>query len=94
MIIRDMKEYSYSILNRLDAYGQPLEEATGTIRMNINILSQTTVENPMYKDASYIGLTQAAVDDSYIINYGEEKLKVLYVNPQGRFKQVFLKRYE
>lgn len=94
MITRDMKTYSYSTIGGLDPYGQPTETVTGSIKININILSQTTLENPMYKDATYIGLTNEDINDTYIINYGEEKLKVLFVNPKGRFKQAFLKRYE
>ena len=92
MINADMKLYSYHTLCAMDAYGQPqLSENQGTIKMAINITSQNTVDNVLYQDASYIGLTRADVDDTYIIQYGEERLKVLYVNPKGRLKQVFLK---
>ena len=27
---------------------------------------------------------------AFVIKYGDEMLKVLYVNPNGRYKQVFL----
>ena len=37
-----------------------------------------------------MGLTHADVDDTYVIIYGEERLKVLYVVPIGRLKQVFM----
>lgn len=86
-----MKLYSFHRLGELDAYGQPqLSVFEGEIKMAINILSKNTQDNILYEGASYIGLTQAAIDDSYIIQYGEEKLKVLYVYPKGRYKQVFL----
>ena len=92
MINTAMRTYNYHTLGAIDAYGQPqLSENQGTIKMAINITSQNTVDNVLYQDASYIGLTRADVDDTYIIQYGEERLKVLYVNPKGRLKQVFLK---
>ena len=50
-------------------------------------------DNILYKNCAYIGLTtDAEVNDTYVIKYGSERLKVLYVNPMGRFKQVFLQR--
>lgn len=91
MINADMRLYNYHTLGSIDAYGQPqLSENTGLIKMAINITSQSTQDNILYKDASYIGLTQAPIDDSYIIQYGEERLKVLYANNKGRYTQVFL----
>ena len=59
--------------------------------MAINLTSQSVQDNINYKDANYMGLTHAKVDDTYIIQYGEERLKVLYVNPFGRLNQVFMK---
>ena len=60
--------------------------------MAINISSQATQDNILYKDCTYVGLTMDAnVDDTYVIEFGRERLKVLYVNPKGRYKQVFLK---
>lgn len=93
MINADMRAYSYFTFGELNTYGQPQlsKEPIGTIRMAINITSQSIQENINYSGASYIGLTHdSAVNDSYVIQYGEEKLKVLYVNPKGRIKQVFL----
>ncbi len=92
MINRDMRFYDYFTLGELNAYGQPkLSEKQGTIKMAINISSQSVQDNIRYKDATYVGLTHAEVDDTFVIQYGEEKLKVLYVYPKGRYKQVFLK---
>lgn len=91
MISSDMRIYTYSTLGGNDAYGQPqIAPSVGEIKMAINIISQTIGDNIKYKDATYIGLTQAYVDDTYIIDYENEKLKVLYVNPKGRYKQVFM----
>ena len=93
MINTEMRFYDYFTYGEKDEYGQPQlsEETQGTIKMAINITSQSTQDNINYKDASYIGLTHAAIDDTHVIQYGPEKLKVLYVNPMGRYKQAFMK---
>ena len=93
MINADMRSYNFFTFGEKDAYGQVRlsEEPVGTVKMAINISSQSIGENVKYKDATYIGLTHdAKVDDTYVIEYGAEKLKVLYVNPKGRLKQVFM----
>lgn len=90
-----MKTYNYFTLGALDEYGQKTlsTEPVGTVKMAINILSQTVIDSIKYKDSEYIGLTfNSSIDDSWAIEYGETKLKVLYVNPMGRYKQVFLKQ--
>lgn len=93
MINADMREYNYSLYGSKNEYGQLQlsEDIKGKIKMNINTTTQTVTDNILYREASYIGLTHAPIDDSYLIHYGAEKLKVLYVNPKGRFKQVFMK---
>ena len=53
--------------------------------------SKNTVDNVKYQEAQYVGLTMdQKVNESYVIQFGKEKLKVLYVNPFGRFNQVFM----
>ena len=95
MINSQMKSYNFFTLGAVDEYGQDTisTEPKGQIKMAINITSQNVSDNVNYKDATYIGLTLAKVDDTYIIEYGKnnERLKVLYVNPIGRYNQVFLK---
>lgn len=93
MINADMRIYDYFTLGANNAYGQPAmsAEPVGTIKMAINISSQSVQDNINYKDCQYVGLTHANVDDTYVIQYGNEKLKVLYVNPKGRYKQVFMR---
>jgi len=87
-----MKKYDYSTFGDKDEYGQKqLSEVKGQIKMAIYTTSQGIQDNIRYKDATYVGLTHAKVDDTYVINYGNERLKVLYVNTQGRYKQVFMK---
>ena len=95
MINADMKLYNYFTFGDKDAYGQEKlsDEVKGQIKIAIYVSSQSIQDNILYKDCSYIGLTQDKnIDDSYVIEYEKEKLKVLYVNSKGRFKQVFLKR--
>jgi hypothetical protein len=94
MINSQMKLYNYSTFGAMDAYGQPAlsEEPVGQVKIAINTSNITTADNIKYKDATYIGLTMdKAISDSWVIDLGAEKLKVLYVNPMGRYKQVFLK---
>lgn len=93
MINTAMREYDYFTYGAPDEYAQPIlsKEPVGAIKMAINVSSQAIQDNINYKNASYIGLTQdSAVNDTYVIQYGDERLKVLYVNPQGRYKQVFM----
>lgn len=95
MISTDMRTYSYFTLGDDNGYGQPVisAEPQGTIKMAVNISSQSTQDNINYQDCNYVGLTMdKSVNDKYVIQYGEEKLKVLYTNPRGRYTQVYLIR--
>lgn len=90
-----MKTYNYFTFGAFDEYGQQVlsTEPEGQVKMAVNILSQTVADSIKYKESEYIGLTfNNSIDDSWAIAYGETKLKVLYVNPMGRYKQVFLKQ--
>jgi hypothetical protein len=94
MINTDMRLYDFYTIGDRNEYGQRTltEEPKGQIKMVVNISSQTTQDNILYKDCSYIGLTMDKnINDTYVIRYGKNKLKVLYVNPMGRYKQVFMK---
>jgi hypothetical protein len=92
MINADMRLYNYFTLGEENEYGQrlPSKEPVGQIKMAINISSQTVQDNINYSGATYVGLTHAKVDDTYIIEYGNERLKVLNVNDKGRLNQVFM----
>lgn len=96
MISTNMRTYNYSTLGEPDAYGVPAynpDEITGSVKMAIYLTSQSTQENINYLNSNYVGLTMdKSINDKMIIHYGEEKLKVLYINPQGRVKQVYLER--
>ena len=96
MINADMRLYNYFTLGEQDEYGQTIIPASGSvpkgqIKIAINISSQGIQENINYKDAQYVGLTHADINDKYLIEYEGMRLKVLYINPKGRYKQVFLK---
>lgn len=97
MINTNMRLYNYFTLGSEDEYGQPqiLDKNAvpeGQIKMTINITSQSVQDNVNYRDAEYVGLTYAAVTDKYIIQYGDEYLKVHYINPMGKMKQVFMQK--
>lgn len=93
MINRAMRSYIYHTLGAIDAYGQAqMQENVGTIKIALNITSQSAQDNILYRDAAYIGLTKEPINDTFVIQNGEEKLKVLYVNTLGRYNQAFLKR--
>lgn len=94
MINADMRLYNYFTFGEKDEYGQAQlsKNPVGQVKMAINITSQSVQDNINYKDSQYVGLTHAKVDDTYVIEYGDERLKVLYVNPAGRFNQVFMSR--
>ena len=95
-----MKSYNYYLYNpEDDIYGQRtlIKDASGepavqgTIKIAINHTSTSIQDNINYREASYMGLTMShKVDDTYVIQYGDERLKVLYVVPKGRYRQVFM----
>lgn len=94
MVNADMRTYNYFTYGEQDAYGQPKlsEEVQGTIKMAIYIASQSIMDSVAYNGTQYIGLTHNDITDKYVIQYGDEKLKVLYVNPQGTWRQVYMAR--
>lgn len=94
MISSNMRTYNYFTFGDVNGYGMPelSAEPKGTIKISITLSSQSTQDNILFKDCTYIGLTQAEnISDSMVIQYNNAKLKILYINPQGRFKQVYLK---
>jgi hypothetical protein len=91
---QNMHKYGYFSYGETDAYGQPKlsTEIVGEIKMAIGIASQQIQDSVAYSGTQYTALTHAEVDDSMVIQYGDDKLKVLYVNPLGKYKQVYLAR--
>lgn len=95
MINTNMRTYNYFTLGDADGYGQPTvsTEPQGTIKMAIYISSQSTQDNINFQNCNYVGLTtDNSINDKMIIQFGDEKLKVLYVNSAGRFTQAYLTR--
>lgn len=95
MINVDMRFYDYFTLGENNAYGVPQVSAEPVGKVKIAIYSTSTAiqDNILYKSAEYIGLTtDTEITDRYIIQYEQERLKVLYIQKKGRFKQVFMER--
>ena len=95
MINADMRLYDFYTIGTNDAYGQPqiAAEPQGKVKMSVYISSQSVQDNILYQGCQYMGLTHdSKVNDTYIIDYNNERLKVLYVSPYGRMKQVFMTR--
>lgn len=97
MINIHFRQYDYFTLGVMDEYGQPTipkdEQPEGSVKMAIFTSSQSVQDNILYQGCQYMGLTHdTEVNDTYVIQYGKERLKVLYVAPHGRLKQVYLTR--
>lgn len=94
MINADMRNYCYYLYTAADEYGQPalLDDMQGTVRMAIYPTTKAVQDNINYCNAQYVGMTtDAYIDDTYVIqNDNGDMLKVLYIQPNGRYKQVFL----
>lgn len=96
MISAKAKFYNYHTLGEVDAYGMPqipkvTDTPKGQIKMSIFHSTLANQDNIKYKDCTYIGLTLAEVKDTFVIDFNGVLLKVLYINPDARVKQVFLK---
>lgn len=100
MINASMRSYDFFTLGTKGAYGQLTtpkidDSPVGSIKMAISLTQQSIQDNINYKDAKYVGLTFGYVDDTYVIKYNDKTLlKVLYVNPDGRYNQVFMTTYD
>lgn len=99
MINAIMRSYDYQTFDEENAYGQVQApdkhaEPAGSIKMAIVTTSSAIQDNIRYKDSTYMGLTSATVTDKFLIRYGDTRLKVLYVEPAGRLKQVFMSQYD
>ena len=101
MINSRMSTYDYYLIGDDNGYGQctlirddnaePLKQ--GEVKIAISTLTKAVTDDIRYSDASYIGLTTETPKDTYVIQYGDELLKVQYVIPGGRYNQVFLGNY-
>lgn len=94
MINTHMRFYDYFIYGEKSASGFPTlsSRSKGRIKIAIEVASQSIKDSIAYSGCSYVGFTRDDIDDTYVIQYKDEKLKVQYINPRGRLKQVFLER--
>lgn len=102
MINSSMRNYDYYLLNQDNGYGQltllrdseanPIKQ--GEVNISITNLTKAVTDDIRYSNASYIGLTHDKdINDTYVIQYGNELLKVQYVISAGRYTQVFMGVY-
>ena len=93
MINNNTRTYNYFTFGDSNDYGQQQlsKDIAGSVKMAIYNLTNTITTNIKYKDSTYLGLTKNnSINDKWVIEYGDIKLKVMYVIPQGRYIQVFL----
>lgn len=93
MISADMRLYNFFTYGADDGYGMPTlaEDVQGQIKIAIYISSQSVQDNINFAGANYVGFTNDKnINDKYVIDYEGKKLKVLYINPKGRYKQIYL----
>lgn len=92
MIARDMRLYDVYAYGEEDEYGQAQlsKLPIGKAKVAINIASQSVKDSIAYSGTQYIGLTNDTLDDTCVIDYEGKRLKVLYCNPHGRLKQLYL----
>ncbi len=93
MINANFRTYDYFTFGEMDAYGQPQlsKDVKGQVKMSIFTTSQNIQDNILYQNAQYMGLTHdKSVNDSFVIQYGDAKLKVLYVSQYGRLRAAFM----
>ena len=97
MINANYRLYDYFTIGTANEYGQQTISAdpVGKIKMAIFVSSQSVQDNILFQGCQFIALTHdTKVNDTYVIEYEKERLKVLYVaeTAQNRPRQVFLTR--
>ena len=99
MINTSMRAYEYFKYGEPNEYGQrtlikggngePIVQ--GTVKLAISLTTQAVQDSINYHNAQFCAQTlDKAIDDTYVIRYGKMRLKVLFVAPGGRYRQVFL----
>lgn len=93
MINRELVNATVETYGGYDEYGQQLGELQSTkeIKVAIGYYTHTATEDIRYQDVKYYGLTKdkTITDKDYLI-VGDNKYKVLFVNPTTRWAQLFL----
>lgn len=90
-----MKSYPLYELGSLDSYGQlGSPNLVGEVELDLQVYSHSQLGSPLYENCEFIGLTLARdLSDKNLIEVEGKKLKVLFVNSQGRYTQIFLRRF-
>lgn len=96
MINANMKQYDYYTYDGQNSYGQPTlsEEVIGVVKMAIFSSNKSITGDVNYTGGDYIGLTNDPdINDKYVIQYGEERLKVKYtISVPRHMRQIFMSR--
>lgn len=97
MINANMRLYDFYTIGAPNEYGQAKisDKPAGQVKMSISISSQSIQDNILYKGAQFVAITHdTKVNDTYVIQYGDERLKVLYVAQAApnRPRTIFLAR--
>ena len=93
MINRELVDATVETYGGYDEYGQQLAEKTAerNITVAIGYYTHSATDDIRYQDVKYYGLTKDRniTDKDYII-VGENKYKVMFVNPTTRWTQLYL----
>lgn len=79
----------------LDEYGQPnkSEPKKRPCEITLRIYKHTQVEDIRFNDVTHTALTyDKQITDSNKILYNGDTYSVIFVNPEGRLSQLFLKK--
>lgn len=93
MINRELVKATVETYGGLDEYGQELAELQNEreIMVAVGFYTHTATDDIRYQDVKYYGLTKDRniTDKDYLV-VGENKYKVLFVNPTTRWTQLYL----
>lgn len=93
MISRDTQQYSWERPTvSLDTFGQSVFTHTslGTVDVAIYFVSQVDLQNPLFTEATHVGLTKR--EDILQKDLIDGKYEVIQTNPAGRLNQLILKQ--
>lgn len=92
MISRELIKATLITYDGIDEYGQeginPINQTP--IEITFGIYKHQPTEDIRFQNVEYVGLTKASVNDSQAIKIGDKEYKIQFVNPFGRYKEVFM----
>ena len=95
MIATKMREYKYFRYVGEDEYGQAKlsDKPIGTVKVAIYLISEQPDGTIKFCKGMYQGVTlDKEIDDTYVIKYGKQLLKVTSVTPSNLYRIVYLTR--